>query len=89
MSVGDAFILLVGGQIFGSDDVGIHLRFTTTAADLFQERSKHTDLIMTDAAAPKRRTFKKFQYKGVDLDKILDMKRDEFEQKNKNYFMKK
>ena len=44
---------------------------------------------MTDAAAPKRRTFKKFQYKGVDLDKILDMKRDEFEQKNKNYFMKK
>jgi len=34
--------------------------------------------VEASATAPKRRTFKKFTYRGVDLDKILDMKREEF-----------
>jgi small subunit ribosomal protein S15e len=32
---------------------------------------------MADDAAGKKRTFRKFTYRGVDLDKLLDMSTDE------------
>ena len=33
--------------------------------------------IMADAAPEKRRTFRKYSYRGVDLDQLLDMNPDE------------
>ncbi len=32
---------------------------------------------MADAAEPKKRTFRKFSYRGVDLDQLLDLAGDE------------
>ncbi|KAI8473636.1 MAG: ribosomal protein S19-domain-containing protein [Monoraphidium minutum] len=32
---------------------------------------------MADAQEPKKRTFRKFSYRGVDLDQLLDMNTDE------------
>lgn len=32
---------------------------------------------MAAAGAPKKRTFKKFSFRGVDLDALLDMSTDE------------
>lgn len=36
-----------------------------------------TFLIMADEGAPKKRTFRKYSYRGIDLDKLLDMSNQE------------
>ena len=42
-----------------------------------RERSKATAPATMADSAPKRRTFKKFTFRGIDLEQLLDMNKNE------------
>ncbi|PHU14266.1 40S ribosomal protein S15 [Capsicum chinense] len=53
----------------------IYVLDTSSNSLFYKEADVETDV--TTAGQPKKRTFKKFSYRGVDLDALLDMSTDE------------
>lgn len=68
-----------GGLFFFSDETEIHLWWLLVSVMIFFLFYLQADVEVDVAAGaqPKKRTFKKFSFRGVDLDALLDMSTDE------------
>ncbi|RWW34387.1 hypothetical protein GW17_00000856 [Ensete ventricosum] len=53
------------------------LLMSSFSFDVGEEQADASDAVDVGVAQPKKRTFRKFSYRGVDLDQLLDMGLDE------------